>query len=208
MSIVEKQFSILGIAGSTTELSYNRLALRAAQKLAPDNAELEIFDLDEIEDIHLFDPQKVSLLPDVVVELKNSVRAADAILFVTLEYENSIPEVLEDAINLASIPREDNVWKDKPVALMSVTISDSAKMHNLKRLHELVQFMNMVPLNESELIISHAAGRFDMEGNITDDKTKNSIHQLLSKLVAFSNELKLIKHNHLILNAINKAGAE
>lgn len=208
MSIIDKQFSILGIAGSTTELSYNRLALRAAQKLVPDNTRLEIFDLDEIEDIHLFNPRQVRLLPDVVVELKNSVRAADAILFVTLEYENSIPAVLEDAINRASTPREDNVWRDKPVALMSVTISDSAKMHNLKRLRELVQFMKMVPLNEPELIISHAAGQFDMEGNLTDDETKNSIRQLLSELVEFSNDLKLMKHKRLILNAINKAGAE
>jgi len=208
MSIIDKQFTILGIAGSTTELSYNRLALRAAQKLVPDNTRLEIFDLDEIEDIHLFNPRQVRLLPDVVVELKNSVRTADAILFVTLEYENSIPAVLEDAINRASTPREDNVWRDKPVALMSVTISDSAKMHNLKRLRELVQFMKMVPLNEPELIISHAAGQFDMGGNLTDDETKNSIRQLLSKLVEFSNDLTLMKHKRLILDAINKAGAE
>lgn len=130
MSTMDMQVSILGIAGSTTESSYNRAALRAAQKLAPDNAKLEIFNLDEIEDIHASDLHKVRRLPAGVIELKNCVRAADAILFVTLEYHNLVPSVLEDAINWASISYGDNVWSGKPVALMGLQSANLKKRTN------------------------------------------------------------------------------
>src|SRR5208283_1649744 len=111
--------TILGIAGSLRRASYNRAVLRAAQSLTPQDATLEIFEIDGIpgfcEDDELNPPPKV-------VELKAKVRAADAILFVTPEYNYSIPGVLKNAIDWASRPYGDSAWEGKPVAIMGASV--------------------------------------------------------------------------------------
>ena len=92
---------ILGIAGSLRKESYNRAALRAAQGLVPADATLDAF---ELEGIPLFNQDHEKSLPPRVAELKAKVRAADAVLIVTPEYNYSIPGVLKNAIDWASRP--------------------------------------------------------------------------------------------------------
>ena len=95
--MMENTIAILGIAGSLRRASYNRAALRAAQSLVPEGATLDIFELDGIPG---FNQDEESTPPAKVVESKTRVRAADAILFVTPEYNYSIPGVLKNAIDL------------------------------------------------------------------------------------------------------------
>ena len=89
---MNKAITILGIAGSLRRQSYNRNALRAAQQLAPEGTTVEIFELDGIPGFNQDDEQNP---PPKVVELKKRVRAADAILFVTPEYNYSVPGLLK-----------------------------------------------------------------------------------------------------------------
>jgi len=96
--------AILGIAGSLRQASYNRAALRAAERLVPEGARLDIFDLAGIPPFNQDDEKNP---PARVVELKRSIRAADAILLVTPEYNYSIPGVLKNAIDWASRPPGD-----------------------------------------------------------------------------------------------------
>ena len=86
---------ILGIAGSVRKSSFNKAALRAAQKLVPDGASIDIFDIDGLPGFNQDDEKNP---PAKVTELKAKIRAADAILFVTPEYNYSIPGVLKNAI--------------------------------------------------------------------------------------------------------------
>src|SRR5947209_8525624 len=102
---------ILGIAGSLRKASYNRGALRAAQQLAPTSSTIEIYDL---EGIPLFNADNENPLPPEVADFKAKIRAADAILFVTPEYNCSVPGVLKNAIDWASRPYGDNAWEHKP----------------------------------------------------------------------------------------------
>ena len=90
---------ILGIAGSLRRKSYNRAALRAAQQLAPEDAVIDSFELDGIP---VFSEDDERQPPPKVVEFKKRIREADAILFVTPEYNYSIPGVLKNAIDWAS----------------------------------------------------------------------------------------------------------
>ena len=110
--------TILGIAGSLRSGSINRAALRAAQKMAPEGVRLEIFELDGIPP---FNQDEESRPPAKVVEFKARIRAADAILFVTPEYNYSIPGVLKNAIDWASRPYGDNAWDGKPAAIMGAS---------------------------------------------------------------------------------------
>jgi chromate reductase, NAD(P)H dehydrogenase (quinone) len=111
--------TILGMAGSLRKDSYNRAAFRAAQALAPAGATLEIFDLQGIPPFNQDDEQHP---PVQVADLKTRIRAADAILLVTPEYNYSIPGVLKNAIDWASRPYEDNAWDGKPVAVMGASV--------------------------------------------------------------------------------------
>ena len=112
---METPLNILGIAGSLRKSSYNRGLLRAARQLAPEGVSVEIFDLDGIP---LYNQDDDGNPPARVMEFKERIRAADAILFVTPEYNYSIPGVLKNAIDWASRPYGDSAWEGKPVAVM------------------------------------------------------------------------------------------
>ena len=113
--------TILGIAGSLRRQSYNRAALRAAAELMPEGVTLDTFELDGIP---LFNEDDEHTPPAAVVELKRRIRAADAILFVTPEYNYSVPAVLKNAIDWASRPYGDSAWDGKPAAIMGVSSGD------------------------------------------------------------------------------------
>ncbi len=175
--------TILGIAGSLRKASFNRAALRAAQQLVPDGVSLEIFDLDGIppfnQDDEAHPPERVALF-------KQRIRAADAILIVTPEYNYSIPGVLKNAIDWASRPYGDNAWEGKPVALMGASVGAMGTSRAQYHLRQAFVFLNMYPLNRPEVMISNASQRFDEKGNLKDEETKSHIQNLLVALVAWA----------------------
>jgi chromate reductase, NAD(P)H dehydrogenase (quinone) len=116
---MEDAVKILGIAGSLRRESYNRSALRAAVDLTPAGAQLETFELDEIPVFNQDNEQDPS---PAVAEFKRRIREADAILFVTPEYNYSIPGVLKNAIDWASRPYGDNAWNGKAAAIMGASV--------------------------------------------------------------------------------------
>ncbi len=99
--------------------SYNRAALRAAAQLVPPDATLDIFELDGIPGFNQDEEQNP---PAKVVELKRRIREADAVLFVTPEYNYSVPGVLKNAIDWASRPYGDSAWSGKPAAIMGASV--------------------------------------------------------------------------------------
>jgi chromate reductase len=178
---------ILGIAGSLRRGSYNRAALRAAQQLTPQGAVLEIVELDGIPGFNQDDEQDP---PAKVVELKARVRAADAILFVTPEYNYSIPGVLKNAIDWASRPYGDSAWYGKPAALMGASLGAIGTARAQYHLRQVFVFLNVFPLNEPEVMIRGAAEHFDADGNLTDEDTRRRIGALLEALVAWTLRLR------------------
>ncbi len=176
-------FTILGIAGSLRKASFNRAALRAAQQLVPDGVNLEIFDLAGIPP---FNQDEEANPPERVTQLKARIRAADAILLVTPEYNYSIPGVLKNAIDWASRPYGDSAWEGKPVALMGASVGAMGSSRAQYHLRQVFVFLNMYPLNRPEVMISNASQQFDETGNLKDEDTKAHIHNLLVALVAWA----------------------
>jgi chromate reductase len=179
--------NILGIAGSLRKSSYNRAALRAAQPLAPAGAAIEIF---ELEGIPLFNADNEKPLPGKVAEFKAKIRAADAILLVTPEYNYSVPGVLKNAIDWASRPYGDNAWEHKPVAIMGASAGILGSARAQYHLRQMFIFLNMHPLNRPEVMIANADDRFDDNGNLTDESTREHIRKLLVSLVEWTRRLK------------------
>jgi chromate reductase len=180
-------FSILGILGSLRKASFNRHALVAAQALVPAGAALEIF---ELEGIPPFNQDQEKQPPTPVTELKAKVRAADAILFATPEYNYSIPGVLKNAIDWASRPYGDNAWQGKPVAVMGASVGILGSARAQYHLRQCFVFLNMYPVNQPEVLIASAAQRFNERGELTDETSRELIRKLLAELVAWTKRLK------------------
>jgi chromate reductase, NAD(P)H dehydrogenase (quinone) len=178
---------ILGIAGSLRRESYNRAALRAAAQLVPEGATLDIFEIDGIPGFSQDEEQNP---PAKVVEFKKRIRAADAILFVTPEYNYSVPGVLKNAIDWASRPYGDSAWSGKPAAVMGASTGTIGTARAQYHLRQMFVFLNMFPVNQPEVMIGNAASRFDSAGNLTDEATKKFIRQLLENLVEWTRRLK------------------
>lgn len=183
---MNRQINILGLAGSLRKQSYNRSALRAAKELAPDGAVINIFELDGIPG---FNEDEEKNPPAKVVQLKNEIRAADAILFVTPEYNYSVPGVLKNAIDWASRPYGDSAWNGKPAAIMGASIGAIGTARAQYHLRQICVFLNLHVLNQPEAMISNAAERFDSNGNLTDESTKKHIRKLLVSLVEWTHRL-------------------
>ena len=178
---------ILGIAGSLRRDSYNRSASRAATQLAPEGATVEVFELDGIPGFNQDEEQSP---PAKVVELKRRIREADAILFVTPEYNYSVPGVLKNAIDWASRPYGESAWNGKPAAIMGASIGGIGTARAQYHLRQSMVFLNMFPINQPEVMIGNAGDRFDEQGNLTDDTTKGYIRQLLQNLVDWTQRLE------------------
>ena len=183
---MSKQVRILGIAGSLRRESYNRAALRAVTQLVPEGASIETFELDGIPGFNQDDEQNP---PAKVVELKKRIREVDAILFVTPEYNYSVPGVLKNAIDWASRPYGDSAWNGKPAAIMGASIGAIGTARAQYHLRQMMVFLNMFPVNQPEVMIANASERFDAEGNLTDDATKEFIRQLLQSLVDWTRRI-------------------
>jgi len=179
--------TILGIAGSLRKDSLNRAALRAAQALAPEGVRVEIFDLDGIP---VYNQDDETSPPARVTELKARVRAADAILFVTPEFNYSIPGVLKNAIDWGSRPYGDSCWQAKPVAVMGASPGPFGSARAQYHLRQCFVFLDMQALNKPEVMISGAAQKFDAAGNLTDERTGKSIQNLLAALAAWTRKLQ------------------
>lgn len=179
-------FVILGISGSLRRESYNRALLRAAAELAPEGVQIETFELDGIP---LFNQDEEANPHARVVELKQRIRAADAILIVTPEYNYSIPGVLKNAIDCASRPYGDSAWNGKPVAIMGASVGAAGTARAQYHLRQTFVFLNMYAVNQPEVMVSNAHTRFDKEGKLTDETTKKLVQQLLAELVNWTKRL-------------------
>ena len=184
---MNKQVRILGIAGSLRSQSYNRAALRAATELVPEDATIEVFEIDGLPGFNQDEEQNP---PAKVTELKRRIREADAILFVTPEYNYSVPGVLKNAIDWASRPYGDSAWNGKPAAIMGASIGSIGTARAQYHLRQMMVFLNMFPINQPEVMIANAQDRFDKEGNLTDESSKDLIRQLLRNLVNWAQRLE------------------
>ncbi|HEV7165314.1 MAG TPA: NAD(P)H-dependent oxidoreductase [Gammaproteobacteria bacterium] len=178
---------VLGIAGSLRKGSYNKLALRAAIELKPAGMDIESFD---IAPIPLYNEDlREQGFPSVVEEFREKIRAADALLFVTPEYNYSVAGVLKNAIDWASRP-PDQPFNDKPVAIMGASISRLGTARAQYHLRQTAVFLNMHVLNKPEVMISGAATAFDADGRLTDEGTRKLIVELLVNLKDWSERIK------------------
>jgi chromate reductase, NAD(P)H dehydrogenase (quinone) len=178
---------IVGLSGSLRKGSYNSAALRAAQALAPEGTVIEIA---EIGDLPLYnDDVRAAGYPAAVERLRRQIAEADAVLFVTPEYNYSVSGVLKNAIDWASRP-PNQPFDGKPVAIMGASGGLFGTARAQYHLRQMLIFLNAFPVNKPEVMIGQAQTKFDEAGNLTDEATREFIRKLLVSLVAWTERLK------------------
>lgn len=182
----DKKIKVLGISGSLRKGSFNSAVLENAKNLAPANMEIESFD---ISNIPVFNQDMESNLPERVKEFKNKIESADAILFVTPEYNYSFPGGLKNAIDFASRPYGNNSLEGKPVAIMSSSMGTLGGSRAQYQLRQVLVFLNMHALNRPEIMVPVVQEKFDDKLILTDDKTKEAIKKQLEALDAWTRRL-------------------
>ena len=184
---MDTPITVLGICGSLRKLSINRGLLRAAQQLAPEGVTVETFDLSGIPP---FNQDDEATPPAIVTEFKARIRAADAILFATPEYNYSIPGVLKNAIDWASRPYGDSAWAGKPAAIMGASLGMQGTSRAQYHLRQCFVFLDIHTVNKPEAMIPLAAQHCDAEGNLTNEKSRQSIANLVAALAALARNPK------------------
>jgi chromate reductase len=178
---------VLGIAGSLRSASYNRGLLRAAQELAPDGVEVELFD---IRDLPYYDGDvEAAGVPEPVQRLRNAIRDADAVLFATPEYNRGTSGVLKNAIDWASRPPRQSVLDGKPAALVGATTGISGTANAQRQVREALLFPGAQTLPE-EVLVARAGEKFDESGDLTDPQTRAELRVLLERLESWATQVR------------------
>lgn len=178
--------NILGLSGSLRAGSYNTLALKAAQKLAPTGIRVEIA---SITDIPMYnDDVRAQGEPAAVAALKAKVRQADAVLIVTPEYNFSIPGVLKNTLDWMSRPPEPP-FTGKVVGIMGASPGPVGTARVQYDLRKVMVFMDAFTVNKPEVFINHCAGKFNAEGQLTDEASSKFIVDLLLAMQALKQRL-------------------
>lgn len=179
---------VLGIAGSLRAGSYNRALLRAAQELAPEGMSIRIFDIAPIP-LYNADAQAGGD-PEAVVLFKTAVAEADALLIASPEYNHSIPGVLKNAIDWASVPARSSPLKGKPAALMGASTGMIGTARAQIHLRQVCAFTEMHLVNHPEVLVGRARDRFDENGRLVDETSRRFVRELLEALAAWTTLLR------------------
>ena len=155
------------VVGSIRKGSYSRMVGKAMCDLNP-KLECEII---EIKQLSMYNQDLEETPPPDWVDFRNRIRGCDAILFVTPEYNRSVPGVLKNAIDVASRPYGKSVWAKKPCAVVSQSPGAIGGFGANHHLRQMLVFLEM-PCLQQEAYISHSAKLFDQGGNLTADDTK------------------------------------
>ena len=171
--------TVLGICGSLRAASYNRAILRIAIELKPPGMTIETA---EIGDIPLYNEDvRAQGFPPSVEKLRRQIAAADALLFVTPEYNYSMSGVLKNAIDWASRP-PDQPFAGKPVGIMGAGAGLAGTARAQYDLRRSCIYLDMHPLNKPEVLIGQAHTKFDASGRFTDEAGLGFIRDLLVAL--------------------------
>ncbi len=177
-----KQNKIAVIVGSLRKESFNRKMARALQALAPESLKLEII---EIGGLPLYNQDLDDDPPAAWVDFRERLLKSDGFLFVTPEYNRSVPGVLKNAIDVGSRPYGNSVWNGKPGAVISVSPGAMGGFGANHHLRQSMVFLNVPTMQQPEAYIGNAAKLFDENGSLTNDSTREFAVKYMNAFAAW-----------------------
>ena len=174
----------LAIAGSLRKGSFNRALARAVREVAPEGVAVEIFDL---EGVPLFNQDLEEAGPPAAVRaFTDAVRAADALVIVTPEYNHGMPAVTKNAVDWASRPPRDPPLGGKPVGVLGASPGITGTARAQSQLRQSLIFTNAYCMPQPEILVYRAHEKFDDEGQLTDEKTREFLGKWVRALAEWT----------------------
>jgi chromate reductase len=170
------------LVGSLRQASFNRKTAHALREIAAGTLALEEV---EIGDLPLYNEDLEANVPPAWARFRDRVRPADAVLFVTPEYNRSVPGVLKNAIDVGSRPYGKSVFSRKPAAVVSVTGGVLGAFGANHHLRQSLVFLDMPALQQPEMYIGSAAKLFDPDGRLTSDDTRAFFKKFIDAFAAW-----------------------
>jgi chromate reductase len=176
------QYQIAVVVGSLRRDSFNRKLANAVVKLAP--SEFSFKQL-EIADLPLYNQDDDANQAEPVKRLKSQIAAAQGVLFVTPEYNRSMPGVLKNAIDNASRPYGQSAWAGKPAGVMGASVGTIGTAIAQQHLRNVLAYLDVPTLGQPEVFIQVKDGFFDNAGNIANADTKKFLQSWMDQYVAW-----------------------
>src|SRR6202008_1693756 len=175
------------LVGSLRKESLTRKTANALAAMAPAALKLEIA---EIRELALYDEDVEANPPAPWIAFRDRVRRADAVLFVTPEYNRGIPGGLKNALDVGSRPHGKSVWAGKPGAVVSVSPGAIGGFGANHHLRQSLVFLDVPVLQQPEPYIGGANKLFDAEGKLTNDSTREFLGKFLAAFAAWIEKIK------------------
>jgi chromate reductase len=173
---------VLAISGSLRRESYNTKLLRAAEELLPAVVEFELWE--GLKAIPPYDEEDdVQPAPPAVAALRDAVRAADAVLIATPEYNSSVPGQLKNALDWVSRPVATNPLRYKPVAVVGASTGAFGAVWSQAELRKVLAAIG-ARVVDAEVAVGHAPTKFDEHGDLVDEDTREQLVETLEALLA------------------------
>jgi|ERR1700733_2590728 chromate reductase len=186
--ILDKPTSVCVLVGSLRKASFNRMLANALISLAAPPTKLEIVEVGQLplynEDIEIATP------PAQWTVFRQRIKAADAILFVTPEYNRSVPAALKNALDVGSRPYGSSVWDRKPGAIVSASPGAIGAFGANHHLRQSLVFLNVPTMQQPEAYIGHVDKLFDEHGKLMSDGTGKFLREFLRE---FANWVETIR---------------
>jgi chromate reductase len=176
------KFKVAVIVGSLRKDSYNLKLGKALAKLGSDKFEAQFLN---IGDLPLFNQDLEANFPAQATRLKNEIQAADAVLFVTPEYNRGMPGPLKNAIDWASRPYGKNAFNAKPAALCGASPGAIGTACAQQELKAIFCYLNMILMGQPEMYLQFKEGMIDAEGNVSNDDTRKFLQGFVDKFSAW-----------------------
>ena len=170
------------LVGSLRKGSYNRKMALALAAIAPESLKLEIVEIGQLPQYNQDDDANP---PAASAAFKQRIADADAVLFVTPEYNRSVPGVLKNAIDIASRPYGKSAWSGKPAAVMSVSPGAIGGFGANHHLRQSLVFLDMPTLQQPEAYVGGAADMFDEGGGFKKPETRQFADKFMAAFAAW-----------------------
>jgi chromate reductase, NAD(P)H dehydrogenase (quinone) len=185
---MDKPMNVCVLVGSLRKASLNGMLANALISLAPPSMKLDIV---EIGQLPFFNQDlEADSSPAQWTAFRQRVKAADAVLFVTPEYNRSVPAVLKNALDVGSRPYGSSVWDRKPGAIVSGSPSAIGAFGANHHLRQSLVFLNVPTMQQPEAYVGHADKLFDEYGKLINDGTRKFLQDFMQ---AFANWVERIR---------------
>jgi chromate reductase len=175
-------YHIAVVVGSLRRESFNRQLAQAVISLAPADFTFEFIDIGSLP---LYSQDYDADYPEVAKHLKQRVEAADGLLFVTPEYNRSMPGVLKNALDWGSRPWGTNSWRNKPGAVLGTSVGATGTALAQQHLRNVLAYLDVPTLGQPEVFIKHDPAAINAKGEIVNDGTRKFLQSFVDRYVAW-----------------------